>query len=88
MDAIDLCVLICGKPAGVLRRDRRGILTFSYDGSYQGVPLSLSMPISNRIYPDKTIRPYLLGLLPDSEEQRLAIAREYEENCRMLAALL
>lgn len=88
MDAIDLCVLICGEPAGVLRRNRRGILTFSYDGSYQGVPLSLSMPISNRIYPDKTIRPYLLGLLPDSEEQRLAIAREYEENCRMLAALL
>lgn len=88
MDALDLCVLICGMRAGVLRRDPRGNLTFHYDSSYQGVPLSLSMPVSNRIYPDQTIRPYLLGLLPDSEEQRLAIAREYEERANDPAGLL
>ncbi len=36
------------------------------------------MPIQNRPYPQSVVRPYLFGLLPDSEEQRKAIARSYD----------
>lgn len=40
-------------------------------------PLSLSMPLSNRTYPQSILRPYLMGLLPDSDQQRAAIASEF-----------
>ncbi|MCF0104488.1 MAG: type II toxin-antitoxin system HipA family toxin [Eggerthellaceae bacterium] len=72
-----LQIYIGGMFAGVLKQDSSGALHFSYDRDYSGVPLSLSIPISNRIYDDKKVRPYLLGLLPDSEDVRRSIGREY-----------
>lgn len=46
------------------------------------------MPISNRSYDQKTVLPYLFGLLPDSEQQRRAIAAEYEVRPNNPLALL
>jgi serine/threonine-protein kinase HipA len=62
----------------MVSRNERNQLRFSYDANYEGAPLSLSMPVSNRIFGDDVVRPYLLGLLPDDERQRRAIAREYD----------
>ena len=76
MAVLDLRVLVAGVPAGTVHQDEHGLMTFAYDGGYQGPPLSLSMPISNRTYGPDVLRPYLFGLLPDSELQRRAIGRE------------
>lgn len=78
MAKADLYVLIAGVPAGILSQDAAGMLSFRYSENYSGVPLSLSMPIQNRTYHQNVVAPYLFGLLPDSEEQRKAIAREFE----------
>lgn len=88
MAAIDLRVLIAGVPAGTLRQDGRGLMSFRYDESYRGVPLSLSMPVSNRTYGQDVVRPYLFGLLPDGERQRRAIGREHDVSANNPVALL
>lgn len=76
MAVLDLRVLLAGVPAGTVHQDEHGLMSFAYDAGYQGPPLSLSMPVSNRTYGPDVLRPYLFGLLPDSELQRRAIARE------------
>lgn len=63
-------------------------MSFAYDASYDGAPLSLSMPVTNRTYGQAVVRPYRFGLLPDSEQQRRAIASEYEVSANSSVALL
>ena len=77
MAEIELFCIIESVPAGLLWQDAAGLIFFRYADDYQGIPLSLSMPITNRTYGQKTVGPYLFGLLPDREEQRRAMAREY-----------
>ncbi|MDO4849116.1 MAG: HipA N-terminal domain-containing protein [Coriobacteriia bacterium] len=77
MAKAELSVLVCGKVVGTLHQDAHGLMSFSYRAEYQGIPLSLNMPISNRVFDQATVRPYLFGPLPDSEQQRRAIASEY-----------
>jgi serine/threonine-protein kinase HipA len=78
MKATRLVVLVGGAVVGSVEQGSGGALSFSYDSDYQGpVPLSLSMPISARRYGDKIVRPYLLGLLPDSPEVKSRVAREF-----------
>lgn len=88
MAVIDLSVIICGTPAGVLYQDAAGLMSFRYDEAYDGIPLSLSMPVSNRIYRQDVVKPYLFGLLPDDERQRRAIALEYGISANNPVALL
>ena len=88
MRAQALHVLIASVLAGTLHQDERGYVSFVYDDAYQGPPLSLSMPVTNRIYRDAVVRPYLLGLLPDSERQRRAIARQHDVSASNPVALL
>lgn len=83
-----LSVIICGRVAGTLRQDSRGLMSFSYSGDYSGAPLSLSMPVSNRVFGQSTVRPYLFGLLPDSEQQRRAIANEHGISANNPVAML
>lgn len=52
-------------------------MSFVYEPSYSGPPLSLSMPLSNRAYGDKIVRPFLFGLLPDDSAVRQAMGREF-----------
>lgn len=77
MAQTELFVIIEGAPAGVLRQDSSGRVFFRYADGYRGTPLSLSLPIANKEYGQDVVRPYLFGLLPDSEEQRRAVASEY-----------
>lgn len=46
------------------------------------------MPLSNRTYGHNIVRPFLFGLLPDSQEQRRAIAAEYDVASNNPVALL
>lgn len=56
---------------GRLDRQKGGKLTFYYSSDYLGdphaVPLSLSMPLDDRVFGHETISPWLWGLLPDNE---------------------
>lgn len=64
---------------GEVTQDASGVMSFRYDASYDGPPLSLSMPVQHEHdYGQSVVRPYLFGLLPDSREQRDAIADEYD----------
>ena len=74
----ELLVYIAGTYAGKLREIDSGRLTFKYSSDYFGPPLSLSMPIDSVEYQDKVVRPYLMGLLPDSQSVRREIARRYD----------
>ena len=65
-----LYVYIGDAYAGRLMEDRHGSLSFEYDEAYRGVPLSLSMPTGLVRYHDRTVRPYLEGLLPDDANTR------------------
>ncbi|MCG4849188.1 HipA domain-containing protein, partial [Streptococcus gordonii] len=46
------------------------------------------MPVSNRTYGQQVMNPYLFGLLPDSEDQRKAIAAEFDVRPNNPVALL
>lgn len=77
MAELSLRTIICGTPAGTLWQDAQGLTHFKYDEGYHGVPLSLALPICNRTYHQQALLPFLFGLLPDSEQQRKAIARDF-----------
>lgn len=75
MGTSTLSVAIAGRLAGRVDQRADGSLSFSYDAGYSGPPLSLSMPVSNRSYGDKAVRPYLMGLLPDGADARRTLGR-------------
>lgn len=72
-----LSVIIAGDVAGSVEQHESGQLTFTYKPGYQGAPLSISMPIGNREYGDKQVRPYLFGLLPDDDRVRRSTGLDY-----------
>lgn len=84
----NLVAIVCGTPAGTLHQDEQGLISFTYFDGYNGIPLSINMPISNRPYQQDIVRPYLFGLLPDSERQRSAIALEFDVRPNNPVALL
>ena len=66
-----LIVLLDGRVIGELQRDRRrGDLVFTYDASWRtrpdAVPLSVTMPVAGRSYPDAIVSPFFRALLPDN----------------------
>lgn len=77
MAELSLRTIIFGTPAGTLWQDAQGLIHFNYDEGYHGAPLSLALPICNRTYHQQALLPFLFGLLPDSEQQRKAIARDF-----------
>lgn len=77
MATIYLQATINGQVAGTLWQDQQGIAHFAYDPSYHGAPLSIALPLKNQSFHNTELLPYLFGLLPDSERQRSAIAREF-----------
>lgn len=83
-----LIVFIKGERAGSIIHHENGRLSFAYKDGYSGNPLSASMPISNKPYDDRRIRPYLMGLLPDSTDVRRAVAREYDVSANNPFALI
>lgn len=66
---------LCGR----LEQDDAGALSFAYAQSYldlrQSPPISVSMPLRAEPWPDRQVRPFFSGLLPDEgARQRLASA--------------
>ena len=76
-----LVVLLDERVAGTVTRRSGGRLRFDYDEAYQAsaswTPVSISMPTSVRSHPDKTISPWLWGLLPDNDAVLRRWARDF-----------
>lgn len=77
MKASRLAVFIGGRRCGILAEDSHGSISFAYDRDYEGVPLSLSMPVGLARYGDYVVRPFLQGLLPDEASTRASIGARY-----------
>ena len=77
----ELRVLIDGAETGTLVQGKNGKLSFSYDDAWinnaAAIPLSLSMPLPERHHLDRAVRPYLSGLLPDSEQTLEQIGKRF-----------
>lgn len=61
-------VLLRGKKAGVLTEDENGY-TFQYDADFlasdRAEAVSLTLPLTNDVYRDKTLFPFFDGLIPE-----------------------
>ncbi len=87
-----LAVILDDTVAGTLTRLRGGDLRFDYDDLYRArpnpTPLSISMPPSVRSHRDRTIRPWLWGLLPDNQAVLDRWAREFHVSANSPFSLL
>lgn len=92
-----LHVLMYDTYAGVVTQDRSGGYRLEYDedylagyapGQWGSLPLSLSLPLTARAHPNKPVRAYLQGLLPDSQATLQAWATRFGVSARNPFALL
>jgi serine/threonine-protein kinase HipA len=87
----ELVVLLNGVVAGVVRQDS-GDLSFVYEENWRNredsYPLSLSMPLVQREHSDAVVRPYMEGLLPDSESILQEWGRRFGVSARNPFSLL
>jgi serine/threonine-protein kinase HipA len=60
-------VKVQGKIAGMLEELDKGQYQFTYINDYQGLPVSLTMPIKQRVYLYDEFPPFFEGLLPEGE---------------------
>ena len=87
-----LVALLSDREIGVVSRDRRGRLRFTYREQWRtasdAVPLSLSIPLAAAEHPHKRIDPFLWGLLPDNELVLERWAGQFHVSARNAFALL
>ena len=87
-----LTVLIDDVPIGTVTQLRTGKLRFDYDETYRtsitAIPLSLSMPLASPSHDDRTISPFLWGLLPDNDDTLNQWGRQFGVSPRNPFALL
>jgi len=65
-----LIVLLEGRVLGSIRRTTAGALELVYDEACVGsdaTPLSTALPLTSRTYPQRSVLPFIAGLLPDNE---------------------
>lgn len=68
-------VLMNGEPAGILDELDDQTYRFSYDEGYAGLPISLSMPVKQRIYEFSSFPPFFDGLLPEGFQLEALLKR-------------
>lgn len=86
-----LVVVMGGRVAGVVTQ-RAGLLELTYDDAWRddpaATPLSSSLPLAARVHGDARVRPFLWGLLPDSDQVLERWARSYQVSPQNPFALL
>jgi len=87
-----LVVLLDGSVAGTLTRLPGGRLRFDYDDVFRArsdaTPLSVSMPKQVRTHGDRTVTPWLWGLLPDRDAVLARWARQFHASASSPFSLL
>lgn len=68
---VELVVALNGVKIGLLKKERSGALSFRYESSWLQTggarPLSLSLPLDNKVYEGEKVLNFFDNLLPDSE---------------------
>ncbi|RYZ90145.1 MAG: toxin HipA [Proteobacteria bacterium] len=79
-------VFVNNKAAGrLIERERGKSYEFVYDDTYQGTPVSLSMPVAKKHFVFDSFPPFFDGLLPEGERleallrKRKVDAKDYME---------
>lgn len=70
-------VLVNGIEAGILEELENEKYKFTYDIDYRGAPVSLTMPLANKIYVFDRFPPFFEGLLPEGTMLE-ALLRKYK----------
>lgn len=90
VDALD--VYLGGEQIGSLARSASGNVTFRYLDTYRSqksaTPLSCSMPLTAAFHTNKVVKPFLWGLLPESELVLSRWSREFQVSVSNPLALL
>lgn len=58
-------IFVHDKRAGVLSENTAGRYEFTYNDNYEGEPVSLTMPLTNKTYSFAKFPPFFEGLLPE-----------------------
>jgi serine/threonine-protein kinase HipA len=69
-------VLVQNQLAGVLSEENDGTYSFTYQESYVGPPVSLTMPVGRKIHSFKNFPPFFDGLLPEGGQLEALLRRE------------
>lgn len=88
MSARTLAVVLYGHHVADLIQDRGGAHSLTYTDRSGSTPVSLSMPIQQPHHRHKVVEPFLEGLLPDRDDTRDAMGREFGVSGRNPFALL
>lgn len=87
-----LDVYLDGTRAGQVTMTGAGSLSFDYDDPYRSAPgttpLSLSMPRTTAHHRQRTVLPFLQGLLPDNEQALGSLSVTYQVSARSPFAIL
>lgn len=70
-------VLVNGIEAGILEKLDERKYQFTYDTEYKGAPVSLTMPLTKKIYEFDVFPPFFEGLLPEGVMLE-ALLRKYK----------
>ncbi|KTD73444.1 HipA N-terminal domain-containing protein [Legionella tucsonensis] len=70
-------VLVNGIKAGILEKLDERKYQFTYDAEYKGAPVSLTMPLTKKIYEFDVFPPFFEGLLPEGVMLE-ALLRKYK----------
>lgn len=70
-------VLVNGILAGILEKIAENHYRYSYEENYRGAPISLTMPLKNKIYVYEKFPSFFEGLLPEGEMLE-ALLRKYK----------
>lgn len=58
-------ILVNGIEAGILEKAAGGKYQFTYHSDYLGAPVSLTMPLTKKVYEFDNFPPFFEGLLPE-----------------------
>lgn len=83
-----LAVVLYGQHVADIEQTRGGAHRLHYTGTPGLTPVSLSMPIVGETHGHRTVEPFLLGLLPDKEDIKQTMGREFGVAWRNPFALL
>ena len=87
-----LRVHLDGTHVGEVSQSRQGALSFEYNDEYRAspnpTPLSLSLPLTAATHPNRAVRNYLEGLLPDNQATRARWGATYSVSPNNPFALL
>jgi serine/threonine-protein kinase HipA len=88
----ELLAVMNGELLGVVTQRKNGQLHLTYERAWQdgqdSYPLSLSMSLGRREHGDSVVRPFMEGLLPDSNDVLERWARKFHVSARNPFALL